>query len=93
MVVDNLSTHTHPAVQSWLARHPRVTLHFTPTSGSWLKLVEAFFSIITRQALRRVSLCPAHRCHHRRRPGAAPPQARPHHMITDQFEPLLGMAQ
>jgi transposase len=55
VVVDNLSTHTHPAVRAWLARHPRVTLHFTPTSGSWLNLVEAFFSIITRQALRRGS--------------------------------------
>ena len=51
--VDNLATHKHPAVRSWLERHPRVTLHFTPTSGSWLNLVEAFFSIITRQALRR----------------------------------------
>src|SRR3712207_9260307 len=49
----NLSTHKHPTVQAWLARHPRMTLHFTPTSGSWLNLVEAFFSIITRQALRR----------------------------------------
>ena len=53
VVVDNLSTHSHPAVRAWLERHPRVTLHFTPTSGSWLNLVEAFFSIITRQALRR----------------------------------------
>ena len=53
VVVDNLSTHSHPAVRAWLARHPRVRLHFTPTSGSWLNLVEAFFSIITRQALRR----------------------------------------
>src|SRR3954449_13329806 len=53
VVVDNLATHKHPAVQAWLSRHPRVTLHFTPTSGSWLNLVEAFFSIITRQALRR----------------------------------------
>jgi len=53
VVVDNLSTHKHPAVRAWLARHPRVHLHFTPTSGSWLNLVEAFFSIITRQALRR----------------------------------------
>jgi transposase len=53
VVVDNLSTHTHAAVQAWLQKHPRVTLHFTPTSGSWLNLVEAFFSIITRQALRR----------------------------------------
>src|SRR4051812_1804676 len=53
VVVDNLATHKHPTVQAWLARHRRVTLHFTPTSGSWLNLVEAFFSIITRQALRR----------------------------------------
>jgi transposase len=53
VVVDNLATHQHPAVRAWLARHPRVRLHFTPTSGSWLNLVEAFFSILTRQALRR----------------------------------------
>ena len=53
VVVDNLSTHSHPVVRAWLERHPRVTLHFTPTSGSWLNPVEAFFSIITRQALRR----------------------------------------
>jgi transposase len=53
VVVDNLSTHSHPAVRAWLQRHPRVQLHFTPPSGSWLNLVEAFFSIITRQALRR----------------------------------------
>src|ERR687896_2214898 len=53
VVVDNLATHKHPTVQAWLERHPRITLHFTPTSGSWLNLVEAFFSIITRQALRR----------------------------------------
>src|SRR3954463_5738067 len=53
VVVDNLSTHSHPTVRAWLGRHPRVTLHFTPTSGSWLNLVEAFFSLISRQALRR----------------------------------------
>ena len=53
VVVDHLSTHSHAAVATWLGRHRRVHLHFTPTSGSWLNLVEAFFSIITRQALRR----------------------------------------
>ena len=53
VVVDNYATHKHPAVRAWLARHRRVHLHFTPTSGSWLNLVEAFFSILTRQALRR----------------------------------------
>jgi hypothetical protein len=42
-------------VRAWLARNPRITLHFTPTSGSWLNLVEVFFSIITRQAIRRGS--------------------------------------
>ena len=53
LVCDNYATHKHPAVAAWLAKHPRVTLHFTPTSGSWLNLVEVFFGIITRQAIRR----------------------------------------
>ena len=53
LVVDNFATHEHPAVNAWLARHPRITVHFTPTSGSWLNLVEIFFGIITRQAIRR----------------------------------------
>ena len=48
-------THKHPEISAWLAKHPRVTLHFTPTSGSWLNLVEVFFGIITRQAIRRGS--------------------------------------
>ena len=54
-MVDNYQTHKHPNVNAWLAKHPRVTLHFTPTSASWLNLVEVFFSIITRQAIRRGS--------------------------------------
>jgi transposase len=53
VVCDNYATHKHPAIQAWLAKNPRVTLHFTPTSGSWLNLVEVFFGIITRQAIRR----------------------------------------
>src|SRR6476660_9026129 len=53
VVCDNYATHKHPAVQAWLAKHPRVRMHFTPTSGSWLNLVEVFFGIITRQAIRR----------------------------------------
>jgi len=55
IVVDNYATHKHPKVRAWLAKHPRITLHFTPTSASWLNLVEAFFSIITRQAIHRGS--------------------------------------
>jgi len=39
IVVDNYGTHTHPDVRTWLAKNPRITLHFTPTSGSWLNLV------------------------------------------------------
>jgi transposase len=53
VVCDNYATHKHPVVQAWLARNPRITLHFTPTSGSWLNMVEIFFGIITRQAIRR----------------------------------------
>jgi len=53
VVVDNYATHKHPDVEAWLAKNPRISLHFTPTSGSWLNLVEVFFSLITRQAIRR----------------------------------------
>lgn len=53
IVCDNYATHKHPKVRAWLERNPRITLHFTPTSASWLNLVEVFFSIITRQAIRR----------------------------------------
>ena len=53
IVCDNYATHKHPNVQTWLAKHPRITLHFTPTSGSWMNMVEIFFGIITRQAIRR----------------------------------------
>jgi len=53
IVADNYATHKHPDVQAWLVKNPRITLHFTPTSGSWLNMVEIFFGIITRQAIRR----------------------------------------
>jgi len=53
IVCDNYGTHKHPNVKAWLAKNPRIILHFTPTSGSWLNLVEIFFGIITRQAIRR----------------------------------------
>jgi transposase len=53
IVVDNYATHKHPAVRAWLGRNPRIVLHFTPTSGSWMNMVEIFFGIITRQAIRR----------------------------------------
>jgi transposase len=55
VVVDNYSAHKHADVKAWLAKHPRVQLHFTPTHSSWMNLVEVFFAIITRQAIRRGS--------------------------------------
>jgi transposase len=53
IVVDNYATHRHPNVKKWLAANPRITMHYTPTSCSWLNMVEIFFGIITRQAIRR----------------------------------------
>jgi transposase len=55
VVLDNYHTHKHADINQWLEKNPRITLHFTPTSGSWLNLVEVFFGIITRQAIRRGS--------------------------------------
>jgi transposase len=55
LVMDNYSTHKHPNVQAWLKRHPRFQFHFTPTSGSWLNLVERWFAELTTKAVRRGS--------------------------------------
>ena len=53
LVLDNSSTHKTPAIQRWLAAHPRFVLHFTPTSSSWLNLVERWFAELTNKLLRR----------------------------------------
>jgi len=53
MILDNDATHTHPNVTAWLAKHPRFHFHFTPTSSSWLNLVERFFRELTDKNLRR----------------------------------------
>ena len=53
VVLDNASTHKTPAVKRWLTSHPRFVLHFTPTSSSWLNLVERWFSELTTKKLRR----------------------------------------
>ena len=62
LVLDNSSTHKTPAIQRWLAAHPRFVLHFTPTSSSWLNLVERWFAELTTKKLRRGA--------HRSRPPA-----------------------
>ena len=53
LIADNYATHKHPVVQAWLAKHPRFNMHFTPTSASWLNMVERFFRDITDKRLRR----------------------------------------
>ncbi len=53
LICDNYATHKHPTVQRWLARRPRFHLHFTPTSASWLNMVERFFRDLTQNRLRR----------------------------------------
>jgi transposase len=53
IIADNYATHKHPAVNAWLDAHPRVHIHFTPTSSSWVNLVERFFAEITDKAIRR----------------------------------------
>jgi transposase len=53
VVLDNLSTHDTPDVQAWLERNPNVTFHFAPVGSSWVNQIEAWFGIITKQAIRR----------------------------------------
>src|SRR6266704_2610414 len=53
VICDNYGTHKTPAIKAWLARHPRVHLHFTPTGSSWINQVERWFGFLTDQMLRR----------------------------------------
>jgi transposase len=55
LIVDNYGTHKHPNVKKWLQRHRRFHLHFTPTSSSWLNLIERWFAALTEKRLRRGS--------------------------------------
>ena len=53
VILDNYAAHKQPKVLAWLARHPRFTFHFTPTSCSWLNAVETFFATLTKRRLKR----------------------------------------
>ncbi len=55
LVLDNYATHKTPEIQRWLLRHPRFHLHFTPTSGSWLNMVERWFSELATKKIKRGS--------------------------------------
>ena len=57
LVIDNYSPHKHPEVQNWMRRHPRFHVHFTPTSASWLNMVERFFRDLTQKQLKRGVFC------------------------------------
>src|SRR5437588_2909983 len=53
LILDNYATHKTPSIRNWLLRHPRFHLHFTPTSGSWLNMVERWFAELTNKKIRR----------------------------------------
>ncbi len=53
LIADNYATHKHPDVKKWLSRHKRFHMHFTPTSGSWLNVIERWFRDLTQQRLKR----------------------------------------
>jgi transposase len=55
LIVDNYATHKHPVVRDWVAKHPRIHIHFTPTSSSWMNLVERFFRQLTDDVVREGS--------------------------------------
>jgi transposase len=55
LILDNYATHKTPEIQRWLLRHPRFQLHFTPTSGSWLNMVERWFAELTTKRIKRGS--------------------------------------
>lgn len=57
VILDNYATHKQPKVRAWLARHPRWTFHFVPTSCSWLNAVEGFFARLTRRRLKNGAFC------------------------------------
>jgi putative transposase len=59
VIAYNYGTHKHPKVWTWLAHHPRFTMHYTPTYSSWLNQVERWFGHISEKAIRRDSFCSA----------------------------------
>jgi transposase len=64
LIADNCSAHKHPKVKEWLKRHPRFVMHFTPTSSSWLNLVERFFAELSGEVIREGSFRSIKRIQH-----------------------------
>lgn len=83
LIVDNYATHCHPDVQKWLARHPRFVMHFTPTSASWLNMVERFFRDITDKRIKRDSFTSVAELELRHRSVRCPSQHRSQAVYLD----------
>jgi transposase len=81
-VLDNYAAHKHRAVRQWLARHPRWTFHFTPTSASWLNAVEGFFATLTSAASNAASSGPS--------PTSRPPSTASSRSTTPTRNPSYG---
>jgi hypothetical protein len=77
LIVDNYATHKTPAVKRWIKAHPRFHLHFTPTSASWLNMVERFFAQITRKRIRRGAFKSVANGGHERQPAQSGAQGVP----------------
>ena len=84
LVLDNYGTHKTPEVKAWLAKHPRFKLHFTPTSASWLNLVERFFAEITTKRIRRGTFSERRRARGGDPRLPRPPQRRSQALRVDQ---------
>ena len=85
LIVDNYATHKPPAVQRWLKRHPRFHMHFTPTSASWLNMVERFFRDLTVNRLRRGVFRDCHGTRHGHRRLRGPVQRTSQALHLDRF--------
>jgi hypothetical protein len=77
LILYNYATHKTLAIYRWLARHPRFPLHFTPTGGSWLNLVERWFSELTTKRLRRGTIAQSRPWKRPSAIGAVPRTSRP----------------
>ena len=85
VILDNYAAHKHPKVRQWLARHPRWTFHFTPTSASWINAVEGFFAKLSKRATeaRRVSFDRGPSGRHQPLPRRANQQSKPFRWTAD----------
>ena len=77
VVLDNSSTHKTPAIQRWLLPHPRFEFHFTPTSSSWMNLVERWFAELTNKWMRRAPIAASKNSPHRSLSASTPGTTNP----------------